>query len=499
MKADRKGLAAGALALALSACATQSGPSTPQPSADPQYSGWVEGQSLGEVGVSVDVDWWRRFDDPVLIDLIEEARANEPGLRQALARVEEARALAAISEAAGGPNVSAGASTARQRQSENAGGPAGAIPGVPLEQDQFTADLSAAWEIDLFGRLARREEAAEARFRATQEDFRAASLALIAQVAVTYFDYRAAQREQALQVRNEALAEETVALTRTRFEAGADSEQALRAALAALESVHADGPAIEARLRSGRAALAVLTGSSPHQADMLDLGPADTPVAAPPVPLGLPSELLRRRPDVRAAEARLSAANADTAAARADRFPAFSLTGDFGGASTSLDDLAAAGSETWSIAAIIDWPIFQAGRLQAAIEAAEARGDGAEAAYGAAVLGAFRDVETALARYVGLVEEARRTERALQEQRQALDLARARFEAGATNLLPLLDAQRETIGLETRLERVLNARATAQVGLYRALGGGWSAQAVHDGAGSAQIASSQRTRNRDAQ
>ncbi len=478
MKADRKRLAAGALTLALGACATQPGPSTPRFTPAPGFSEWVEGQALVAAGMSIDLDWWQRFDDPVLIDLIEETRNKAPSLRQALARVEEARALADISEAAGGPNVSASAGAARQRQSEAVAPPVSAGPGAALEDDQFTADLSAGWEIDLFGRLARREEAAEARFEASREDVRAVSLALMAGVASTYFDYRAAQRAQMLQSRNEALAEETVALIRTRFAAGADDGQALQAARAALESVRAEAPEIEARLRSGRAALAVLTGRAPHEAGTLDLGAARGPVAARPVPLGLPSELLRRRPDIRAAKARLAAADAEVAAARADRFPVFSLTGRVGSLATSLDDLVASGRDTWSIAGFIDWPILQAGRLQANIEAADARGDAAEAEYDAAILGAFRDVETALARYIGIVEEAHRLERALEAQRQALDLARARFEAGATTLLPLLDAQRETIGLETRLERVLNARANAQVDLYRALGGGWSVNEV---------------------
>ena len=420
----------------------------------------------------VDPDWWRRFGDPQLDALVGQAARQNFDVAAAYARIAQARALRGVAVAGRLPQVSTSASATREKQSGEVGG-IGQIPGIPLEQSVYRTSIGADWELDLFGRIARRVEAADARIALSQEDRNAVLLTVIADTVQNYTELRAAQAQAAAADENIAAAARTAELTRLLAEqelaAGLDvarAEAALSAARAARQPLNAD---IRARI----AALAALTGTTPDR-----VGPVLAPVRPLPpmldaIPAGLPSDLLRRRPDIRLAERRLAAETADIGAEIADLYPRFSLSGLFGFASSAVENLFASDAETWSVAGALNWPTFAGGRNRAQVDEARAGADEARALYSAAIVNAFRDADTALSAYVAA--SRRRTELAetLARQSRAYDLGQLRFEQGIDSLLNLLDTQRRLIEARSALAAADRELAVATVDSFRALGGGW--------------------------
>jgi multidrug efflux system outer membrane protein len=422
--------------------------------------------------------WWRRFDDPLLGSLVERALLANPDLRLAEARVREARALRAAAASGLWPAVELSGSYSRLRSSENAlpqRGFVGALPGLEREHDLFRAGFDASWEIDIFGGVRRGVEAAQASAEAAVEERRAVLVTLLGEVATNYVEHRALQRRLEVTRANLEAQRETLELTRVRFEAGLAAGVDVSRAEAQVSSTAAEIPALESAITRAAHRLDTLLGLHPGALAAELSSPAPVPRLPPEIMVGIPSDLLRRRPDIRRAERRLAAATARVGAAVAELFPRFSLTGAGGLESFGAGDFFAAGSRFWSLGPTVRWPVFSAGRIRANIEVQNARQEAALREYEKTVLGALEEVENAL---VALASEQARRDSLLGSvaaSRRALESARELYLSGLADFLAVLDAQRALLAAENDLAASEAALASSLVSLYKALGGGWEA------------------------
>ncbi|MBN1239496.1 MAG: efflux transporter outer membrane subunit [Gammaproteobacteria bacterium] len=455
-------------AAALSACATA--PEHRVPEIDPG-AGWT----LAPEDAQVDVDlsrWWASFGDETLERLIEQALTQNLDIRQADARVAEARAMR--SAAAGGryPVGDAGASVVRRRQSETGPLPIRRIPELERDQTIYEPRFDAAWEPDFFGRTRSAVAAAEARAENAVEQRRGVQLAIAAETARSYFSLRGAQHE--LDARRAAVeaARESVLLVRRRFEAGDAPEAALVQAEAELRGLEAQLPTLEAAVRTTALAIGLLLGERP-EAELALIERHEDFVTLAPVPVGERADLLRRRPDVRAAERALAAATADLGIATAELFPRVTLGAGAGFQSLSTGTLLDSASQIATAALSISWRVLDGGRVRAEIEAGEARVEAAALEYERSVLQALSDAEQALARYQFGLAAVDLQAAAVDAARRNREFADLRFRAGDISLLELLDAERVLRNAEDAYARVHTLAATDLVALFKALGGGW--------------------------
>lgn len=414
--------------------------------------------------------WWTTFNDPLLAKLVEQAYAGNLTLGQAEARVRQARAARTVVASAGVPDIGAAASASRSRSS---GGQTGNF---------FTAGFDASWEIDVFGGIRRGVEAAEADIAAAQYDRESLMVTLAGEVATTYFNLRGQQRQLNIARQNFEAQLRTLALTEQRFEAGFVSALDVANARANSTQTESQIPNYDAQIRSSIYALSVLLGREPS-ALLADLSP-DAPLPAVPaaIPVGLPSDLLQRRPDIRRADADLHAATARVGVAVADQYPRFSITGSFGTQGGQFESLGTIANRFWSIGPAVSLPIFTGGRIQANIEQAKAIVEQATFAYRQTVLVALQDVETSL---VNFTREQQRREALIDSataSRRAVDLALALYNGGRTNFLDVLSAQRQLYASEALLAQSDTTVATNLIALYKALGGGWDAAAASEAA-----------------
>jgi len=460
-----------ALLVALLAAACTVGPDYAAPQAATPAD-WAEPLPPGAVAQPDEAAlarWWTAFGDPELDALVEAAVARNRDLAAAGARVREARALRAAAGAGWLPSLDSSAGVTRTHRSGNAF-PAGP---VGTTSDLHTVGLDAAWELDLFGGVRRTVEAADADLAAAQEDQRAVLVTLLGEVGLSWVDARAARRRLAIARGALAAQQETADLTRARRDAGLANDLDLARAEALVAGTQATLPALqEQRARAGHS-LDVLTGGLPGTAQAL-LG--DEPRVPPPparVPLGLPSDLLRRRPDLRRAERELAAATARIGVAQADRWPKFTLTGALGRSSQVTRNLFEKDSEYWALGAGLDWPLFEGGRLAAEVEAADARAEQALRAWEQAVLVALQETHDALTGFGREQERRAALERAAAAQRETAQLARERHAAGLSDFLEVLDAERSLLTAEDAVALSEQALAADAVALYKALGGGW--------------------------
>jgi outer membrane protein, multidrug efflux system len=414
--------------------------------------------------------------------VVDGVRAANLDLKVADARLREARALRRV--AAGGlfPELDAAASYARTERSDSSGD----SPQVPGEvvggrsvrsqgsSDFFRASLDALWEIDLFGGIRRGVEAADADAEAAEEERRGVLVRLIGDVAATYVELRGLQAEIATTRRNLETQRETQSLTEARTGAGLASDLDLERAKALVESTAADLPVLEASLRAAVLRLGVLLGGEPAALVSELAAESAIPSAPESVALGVPVDLLRRRPDVRAAERELAAATARIGAAEADLYPRLTLTGTVGFRSEDAADLFTADAFSSSFGPSLQWPIFQAGRLVAAVDVQEARQEQALARYELAVRRALEEVESAYARHAQQRERGRRLGRSVEASRSAADLARRLHASGLVDFLEVLDAERTLFAAERQLARSAATASADLVALYVALGGGWT-------------------------
>jgi NodT family efflux transporter outer membrane factor (OMF) lipoprotein len=442
------------------------------PPAAPAAAAWSAPLAGGETNSPASLAaWWKTFHDDELDSLITRAAQSNLDLRLAQARVWEARAAGEIASADLRPRLNASTSYARERVSKNGFPPF--PPGTPLEADVYQAGFDAAWELDVFGGARRAVEAARAGIASAEYGRRTALVSLLGEVARNYVEARAFQRRLAIARQNIRAAQEVLALARDRFKWGLTGELDVQQATAFLETTEAQVPALETGFKTGAHRLAVLL-SQPPGALLAELS-ADTPipVAPPEVPVGLPSDLLRRRPDIQQAERELAAATARIGVAAADLYPKFSLTGDVGLQGISAGDWFSAGSRFWSVGPTVKWKIFDAGRIRANIKVQNARQEQALAQYERTVLASFEDVENALTAYAKEQTRGRSLAGAVQANQQALEIASQLYQKGLADFLRVLEAQRSLYESQDAFAQSQRAVALNLIALYKALGGGW--------------------------
>lgn len=425
----------------------------------------------GEAATPSTAAWWESFADPTLTRLILAASSDNLDLRAAKARLAEARASRDMAAGARLPQLGAAASATTNRLSENGQIPVGRIPGFARDLDLFDAGFDASWELDLWGRTRRSVQGASARAQAAEAEQRGALISLQAEVARTYVELRAAQAQLASLQADADAQQRIAALTRQRFDAGEAARFDFERAEGLARATAAQVPALRAASAAAGWRLALLAGRPPEAMDPGLPEAAPIPQAPDSIALGLRSELLRRRPDIVAAERRLAATSADIGVITADLFPRISMRGSIGQQAQSVDDLSAAASTRYSLGPQLSWPLLDRGRIHAAIRAAGARNEAAAAAYEAAVLGALGESETAANRFARATEALSQSRGALQAQRSALDLARERYAAGEADLIELLSAESGYATTQRAATEAEAARAHQAIALFKALGG----------------------------
>lgn len=479
LRASTCGLAPGqlrALALALScvlltACASV-GPDYREPPLVDVGGGWT--LPLASESRPADLShWWSTLGDPVLERLIDTALAHNLDLRQALARIDEARALR--DRVAGGqsPVVAVGASVNRRRQSENGALPIGSIPGLDATQTIHDAGFDATWEIDAFGANRRAVESASAKVLATQAEAQGVRMRIVAEVARAWFTAVGAGHELRTQQATLQTLQQTLEVVRQRMALGDASGADVDAAYAQWAAANTTLPGIKARRRAAVLGLGVLLGAPPER-ELALLDTVAVSLELVPFPVGERADVLRRRPDVLAAERRLAASTADIGVATAELFPKLSIGVGGGFQALASGDWFDASSARFSILPLISWRLFDGGRVRAEIRAREATEQQAALAYEQAVLSALGDAEQALGDYRAGLDTLERREAALDASRRSFGHARARYAAGDIARVELLAAQRLLYEAEISTVRAHTAAAIQLVALYKALGGGWN-------------------------
>ncbi|MFO0388556.1 MAG: efflux transporter outer membrane subunit [Alphaproteobacteria bacterium] len=448
--------------LLLTACAV--GPDYVPP-ALPEKAAWSGEDSVKVAAFSskpVDTEWWKSGNDPVLDKFIADAAAHNHDIRIAVANLDEALALRRAEAADFYPSIGANAGGARTR-----------TDGITV--NRFDASLDAAWEPDVFGGIRRLVEASDAKAQASQADYHDVMLGVLAEVARNYFELRGLQKRIALTQQNIDILRGVEELAQSRFEYGAASEFDVTQARGEREVNAAVLPNLEAEVRAGIYRLSVLSGKPPEY--YLSTLTAAAPLPMPPdmVPVGLPSDMLRRRPDIRRAERDLAAATADIGIATADMFPRFPLTGSIGTGAARFGDLFASGGFAYFVGQTVIMPLFEGGRLRAQVDAADARQRNALAAYEKSVLLALEDAEASLVRYGKEWETLKNLRTALETRREAASIARLRYESGTENFLVVLDAERALITTQDAIIQSETRVLTRLTQLYKSLGGGWEA------------------------
>lgn len=446
--------------LLLSACAV--GPTYQRPPvATPDQ---FRGAPAPAVATSLaDEAWWQVLGDPELQSLIEEALRNGYDVRLAAGRVEEARANAGIARSEYFPQVQASVGWSRGRDSEF-------INPATETRNTYNVNLGLTWEVDLWGRIRRLNEAALAQYLSTEEARRGVMLSLVADVANAYFRLRSLDYQLEIARRTSDAFRETHDLFTRRMEAGLASSLETSSAAASLAATNARIPDLEREIAAQENLLAFLLGRNPGE---IGRGAALTDQPLPPeIPSGLPSDLLERRPDLRQAEQELIAANAEVGVTVANYFPRLSLTGAFGGLAPQASQLFQEG-KAWSLGAGLFTPVFQGRRLKNENRAALARWEQAKVRYEASVTNAFAEVATALVAYQKLADEETEQARAVDNFRAAVDISNSRYLSGLADYLDVLAARQLLFPSENNLARIRYERLRTVVQLYRALGGGW--------------------------
>jgi NodT family efflux transporter outer membrane factor (OMF) lipoprotein len=459
------------LFLFISACAAVGPDYSPPDTSAPD--GWqtklVGGLTARQIDDQTLAKWWTVLKDPILSRLAERAVAGNLSLKEARARVREARARRAISGADQFPTLDATGSASRSRSSEDTGG------GRTLELYQLGFDAS--WEVDLFGGVHRAVEAAEADLQAAGEALRDVLVSLLAEVALNYIDVRSFQARLSIAESNLEAQEETCNIVQWRFQAGLTTQLDVEQATYNLEQTRSQLPPLRVGLEQAKNRLAVLLGERPGSLNSELEEPEPVPITPPEVAVSVPAEVLRRRPDVRKAERELAAQTARIGVATADLYPKFSLIGSIGLEALSTGKLLETDSRTYNIGPRFTWPIFDAGAITSNIEVQEAVQEQKLIQYEAAVLTALEDVENALASYTR--EQLRRQSliMASQAARRAVEIAQDQYSAGLIDFQVVLEAQRSLFSLQDQLAQSESEVISNLIALYKALGGGWTSLA----------------------
>jgi multidrug efflux system outer membrane protein len=421
-------------------------------------------------------EWWRVFRDPVLDNLVSRASAGNASLAVAFARLEQARSRVQVASAARLPSLDLGVGASRIQPSTVVLNSFGGVDGIDMLKDytQLNTKLGASYEVDLFGRVRDAVQAARADYAAEQALFASLQLSLQGDVAQTYFLIRSTDADLIVVEASVKLREEAVALLEVRRAAGEVGDFDVERQVADLEIARSELHALRRARAEYEHALAVLCGEAPAA---FTLAPAPLAVELPEIPVSLPSVLLERRPDVAAAERRMQAANARIGVARAAFYPVLNLTANFGVESGGVGELFKWSSRTWALGPIagplLSLPIFDGGRNKANLASAEAGFDAEAARYRQTVLDAFAEVENGLSGLRTLAAQREAIARGIKAAEHAYEIARVRYESGATGYLEVLDARRTLVAVRRLEAQLKGARASTTVGLIRALGGGW--------------------------
>jgi outer membrane protein, multidrug efflux system len=425
--------------------------------------------------------WWQAFDDPLLDAVIAQALSSNLDEKIALARIREERAYVVISRAGLFPSVGTYGSYTRQRYSANS--PFGFFPQVlPRDEDIYEAGFDASWELDVFGGIRRGVEASKAELAASVENARDVRVTLLAEAARDYVAVRALERR--IQIANANLRDQSdsLRLAQARFEQGFAPELDVFQARSLLETTQAQVPALESELAQTVHQVSVLLGREPNalQAQLSDMAPipgiADPDAIAVQIPAGLPSDLLRRRPDIRAAEREVAAATARIGVATADLYPKFTITGTAGFESISPGDFFFGTSRMWQVGPSMTWPIFEGGQIRAYIEVRNAQEQQALLSYRKTVLIALAEVEDALVAYAKERTRHQALAASTEDFRRSQLLALDRYEQGYANYLDVLEAQRSLYTAQDSLAQSDQQLIDDLIAIYKALGGGWETE-----------------------
>jgi multidrug efflux system outer membrane protein len=419
-----------------------------------------------EAGSLADLPWWQVFNDKALQSLITQALADNYDLKVAVARIEQARQQVTVVRADLWPQVGYQANAAREKSF------------IPLPQlhgnvtyNSFQAAVSAAWELDVWGRIRRSSEAATAGLYAQEDVRRGVMLSLVADIAANYFVLIELDRQLAIAQESSRIFKQTLDLFSERFNAGRDSKLGVMRAQAAYDSSNATIAALNRAITQQENAICVLLGSYPRG---IQRGTQLEQQTTPATPVGLTSDLLQRRPDIMQAEEGMIGANAEIGVAVANYFPRVGLSALYGGQGVQVDDLFKSDFSIWSIAAGLTGPIFQAGRLKATVQAQQAFWEESIAQYKKTVTGAFRETSDALIAQQTLVTQRSALEGQVKANREAVDLAMQRYTAGRASYFEVLDAEQALFPSEDALAQAQRDQLIAVVSLYKALGGGWN-------------------------
>ncbi len=432
-----------------------------------QYNG-TQDTKLATPEAAKVAEWWKTFDDPELNNLVAEALHSNLGLKQAQARILQARESRTIAGAGLWPAATGTSSSTSSSSSVTSTNTS--VSGV---RNLFQAGLDASWELDFFGGVRREVEAATANVQAAVEDSRDVTVTLTSEVALNYMQLRGFQQEIVIARENVEAQRKTAELTHKRFDAGFASRLDVANADAQAATTQSQIPVLEASAQQSIFALSVLLGKEPS-ALLAELSPEGLiPPNPPRVPVGLPSDLLERRPDIRRAEAQLHSATAQIGVATADLFPKFSLTGNGGGQNLTSGSLGSIASRFWSFGPGLSLPIFNAGKIRANVRLQNAAQQQALLGYQQIVLTALQDVESALIGYTKEQEHRTALQEAVRSNQSAVDLSKQLYTAGQGDFLNVLVAQRNLYQTQDALVQSNRTIDTELISLYKALGGGW--------------------------
>ena len=426
------------------------------------------------------VAWWTSFDDPLLSSLVSRSAGHNLDVRAAVLRIQEAETHSEALSGALWPSLSANASWARQRVSINTPNGflfSGKFPGVPPSitnpYDQYQLGLGASWGIDLFGATRRAIESANAQTRAAIDAARGVLLTMVSDVAQTYIDLRGAQARRSILARSLRTERDLLQLTEDRYKAGLTSDLDVQNATAELDTTRAQLPLAQRRITLDVNQLSELMARPPEALRAELIASRPVPPAPPVVPIGLPSDLLRRRPDIREAEENLHAATAQIGVAVSEYFPRLTLSAAGGYQSEGLGQLIQAASHFATLGPSIDLPIFEGGRIRATVHLRRLQAKEAAVLYARTVLDALDQVEDALAAYGADQAQRVALQAAVSASGNALTLARQRYESGVASFIVVLDAERTEQQSQLALADATTAVSLDLVRLYQSLGGGW--------------------------
>jgi len=421
-----------------------------------------------EVRDTANTEWWKQFQDPVLDALIIEALSNNKNIRIAAANVEKAAGVLTQTRSPLFPQIGYSGSGTKQRATEEGANPVPSSVANPQTTYQLLANAS--WEIDLWGRIRRLSEAAQASLLSTEEAKRGVILSLVSSVAGDYIQLLGLDMQLMIARRTLETYAESVRLFELQFRYGQVSQMNLEQARTQYETAAGTIPQIESQIAQTENALSILLGRNPgpihRERTIFEL-------TLPDVPSGLPSDILANRPDIRQAEQNLIAANAQIGAARALYYPTISLTGAFGVSSADLSNLFNGSARVWSYAGSVTGPIFTAGGISGQVKQAEAGRDAALFTYESSIQSAFADVENALVAREKQAEQLRAQKRLVKASKEYARLAMLQFKGGYSTYLTVLSAQQQLFPAELNYAQYLASSFNSYVNIYKAMGGGW--------------------------